>query len=257
MERTAGTIARRGAWLVALCLAASASIEAQTPPAAQTSEAPPAATLKPFVARYKVEAFGFLAGTADISLANGGAAGEYRYRTALNPHGLFRFAIPSGATLTTWVRFDGSMVQPLRYREEDGTDDTDKDVALDFDWAHGLVQGTAHDKPVRFAVAPNTQDPLSLQLAVLADLTGRREPHSYAMVDKTKVKEYAYKSEGSARIHTQLGTLDTVIFSSSRPGATKVTRVWYAPSLDFTAVQSDELDDGKVRIRMSILSLSR
>ncbi len=256
MERLDRTIARLGSCLVVLGVAASGSIDAQTPPAAPAAEIAPGATLKPFVARYKVEAFGFLAGTADISLT-GGAAGEYQYRTSLNPHGLFRFAIPSGATLTTWVHFDGTTVRPLRYREEDGSNDTDKDVALEFDWVQGLVQGTAHDKAVRLAVAPNTQDPLSLQLAVLADFTGRREPHAYAMVDKTKVKEYDYKSEGTARIHTELGTLDTVIFSSSRPGTTKVTRVWYAPSLDYTAVRSDELDDGKVRIRMSILSLKR
>ncbi|HZF17561.1 MAG TPA: DUF3108 domain-containing protein [Steroidobacteraceae bacterium] len=248
MRRPARKFTFLSASLLALGLAGTRAIDAQAPAAA--------ATLKPFVARYKVEAFGFLAGTAEISLENG-APGEYQYRTTLNPHGLFRFAIPSGATLTTWVRFDGSRVQPLRYREEDGSSDTDKDVALEFDWTRALVQGTAHDELVRLAVAADTQDPLSLQLAVLADLASGREPHGYAMVDKTKVKQYAYKAEGTARIPTELGTLDTVIYSSSRAGSSKVTRVWYAPSLDFTAVRSDDLDDGKVRIRMTILSLKR
>ena len=240
------------------CLIACGGPSAATdlPPAPLTSElaAAPSA-IKPFSARYKVVAFGFAAGTADITLEGGG--GHYQYRTTLNPHGLFRLAIPSGATLTTWVETDGSNVHPLRYREDDGTKDTDEDVALDFDWNLGLVHGTADDEAVRLALSANAQDPMSLQLAVLTDFANRREPHRYAMVDKTKIKEYDYKAEGNARLDTALGALDTVIFSSSRTGSSKITRVWYAPALDYTPVRSEDIDDGRVRIRMTILSLKR
>jgi len=239
------------------CLAAFAA-EAQSPVA--SGPAPMAAgaviALKPFSARYKVEAFGFTAGTADITLT-AGTEGHYEYRTSLNPRGLFRLAVPSGATLTTWVETDGATVRPLRYREDDGSRDTDKDVALDFDWPHGIVQGTSHEEPVRLNVPVNAQDPMSLQLAVLTDFANGREPHSYAMVDKTKVKQYQYRSEGRVRIQTELGALDTVVYSSTRPGSSKVTRVWYAPSLDYLAVRSEDHDNGRLRVRMSIISVKR
>jgi Protein of unknown function (DUF3108) len=246
------------ALLVALLACAALGSRAQPPERTADAPlvAPPPATLKPFTARYKVEAFGFTAGTADIIL-EGGTGGRYHYTTALHPHGLFRVLIPSGATLTTSAETDGASVRPMRYREDDGTEATGEDVTLDFDWNHEVVQGVAHDKAVRLSLPANTQDPMSLQLAVLTDFANQREPVRYSMVDKTEVKEYDYKSEGRARLDTALGPLDTVIYSSSRPGSSKVTRVWYAPALDFTPVRSDQIDDGKVRIRMTLLSLKR
>jgi hypothetical protein len=246
------------ALLMALLACTALGSRAQPPAGTAVAPlvAPPPGTLKPFSARYKVEAFGFTAGTADIIL-EGGTGGRYQYTTALHPHGLFRVLIPSGATLTTSAETDGSSVRPLHYREEDGTQATGEDVTLDFDWHHEVVQGTAHDKAVRLSLPANTQDPMSLQLAVLTDFANQREPVRYTMVDKTQIKEYDYKSEGRARLDTALGPLDTVIYSSGRQGSSKVTRVWYAPSLDFAPVRSDQFDDGKIRIRMTILSLKR
>jgi hypothetical protein len=226
-------------------------------PTAQTAAAPTAVTLKPFTSRYKVEAFGFVAGMADITLTVQ-SDGHYQYSTAIHPRGLARLVFPSNGTLTTLAEADGSSVRPLRYREEDGTAATDDDVALDFDWSQGIVAGTAHDKSVRLSLSANTQDPMSIQLAVLLDFASTREPLRYSMVDKTKIKVYEYKSEGRARLETALGPLDTVIYSSNRPGqANRLTRVWYAPVLDYTPVRSDDINDGKLRVRMTILSLKR
>jgi hypothetical protein len=226
-------------------------------PAAAPAQAPAPPVLKPFNARYKVEAFGFSAGTADIILKNG-TAGHYEYSTALHPRGLFRLVVPSNATLATSAEAEGTSVRPLRYREEDGTESTSDDVTLDFDWTHGIVQGVAQDEPVRLALPANTQDPMSIQLAVLLDFANKREPVRYPMVDKTQIKVYEYKSEGPARLETALGPLDTVIYSSNRPGQpNRLTRVWYAPALDYTPVRSEDINDGKLRIRMTILSLKR
>jgi hypothetical protein len=259
--------------LVALLACAAADSRAELPvhkvvaplvapppplPAPVTPPAPaPAPVLKPFASRYKVEAFGFTAGMADITLVVQ-SDGRYQYSTALHPRGLARLVFPSNGTLTTWAEADGLSVRPLKYREEDGTAATDDDVALDFDWAKGTVQGTAHDESVRLPLPANTQDPMSIQLAVLLDFAGKREPLRYSMVDKTKIKVYEYKSEGRARLDTALGPLDTVIYSSNRPGQpTRLTRVWYAPALDYTPVRSEDINDGKLRVRMTILSLKR
>jgi hypothetical protein len=261
MKMLAGNTRFRRALLVALLAGAAVGSRAQPPaPPLTTPAAPPAQAapaLKPFAARYKVEAFGFTAGTADIVLQDG-SDGRYEYTSALHPHGLFRLLIPSGATLTTSAESDGSTVRPLRYREEDGTEATSEDVALEFDWSRGVVQGVAHDEAVHLPLPANTQDPMSIQLAVLLDFANKRVPLRYSMVDKTQIKEYEYKSEGPARLDTPLGPLDTVIYSSNRPGqASRLTRVWYAPALDYTPVRSEDINDGKLRIRMTILSLKR
>lgn len=234
-----------------------APLVAPPPPPPPAPVAPAPAALKPFTSRYKVEAFGFTAGMADITLIVQ-PDGRYQYATALHPRGLARLVFPSNGTLTTWAEADGSSVRPMRYREEDGTDATDDDVALDFDWSQGIVHGTAHDAAVRLSMPAKTQDPMSIQLAVLLDFANKRVPLRYAMVDKTKIKEYEYKAEGTTRLETALGPLDTVIYSSNRPGQpTRLTRVWYAPALDYTPVRSEDVNDGKLRVRMTILSLKR
>ncbi len=264
LKNSRRTILWRVMILVTGVLAAMVSVHSQPPtpapsPALATAPAPAAppaaATLTPFTARYKVEFFGFTAGTIDASLQ--GSNGHYQYRTTLNPHGLFRLKIPSGSWISSWIETDGVSVRPLRYQEEDGSSDTDEDVALEFDWAHGVVHGTAHDAAVRLPLLANSQDPLSLQVAVLTDFANHREPRHYPMVDKDKIKEYDYKSAGSARIGTALGTLDTVMFTSTRPGSTKVSRFWYAPSLGYLMVKSEDSDGGSVRLRMTMLSLKR
>ncbi len=230
---------------------APATAPASTPPQSAAAKA-----LKPFSARYKIEFFGIPAGTADIILTNG-TSGRYQYTTAPHPNALARFWFPSHGTLTSLAETDGFSVRPLQYREEDGTKATDEDVSLDFDWSQGVVHGVAHDEPVRLPLAAHTQDPMSLQLAVLMDFANKRAPAHYAMVDKTQIKEYDYKSEGQTRLDTALGPLDTVIYTSSRPGASKITRVWYAPALDFVQVRSEDSDNGRVRVRVTITSLKR
>ncbi len=271
MDRLPGNAYFMRALLVVLLACAAADSHAQmpvhkvvaplvappAPPPAPAAVAPTAVALKPFTSRYKVEAFGFTAGMADITLTVQ-SDGRYQYSTALHPRGLARLVFPSNGTLTTLAEADGSSVRPLRYREEDGTAATDDDVALDFDWSQGIVHGTAHDESVRLAMPAKTQDPMSIQLAVLLDFANKREPLRYSMVDKTKIKVYEYKSEGQARLETALGPLDTVIYSSNRPGQpTRLTRVWYAPALDYTPVRSEDINDGKLRVRMTILSLKR
>jgi hypothetical protein len=77
------------------------------------------------------------------------------------------------------------------------------------------------------------------------------------MVDKTKIKTYDYKREGVARLRTALGVLDTIVFTNSRAGSDKITRFWYAPTLDYLTVRSEDLVDGKLRTRMTIQSLKR
>ena len=65
------------------------------------------------------------------------------------------------------------------------------------------------------------------------------------------------RREGAARIHTALGELDTVIWSSSRPDSDRVTRMWYAPSLGYLPVRAEQMRSGKLQVRMLIRSLTR
>ena len=233
---------------IRLCLVATAFVVAT---AADSS-----VTLQPFNARYAVVWRGFNAGTTDLDLARA-PDGQYVYASRANARGFFRAFFSDEITQTSWFDFDEQGVRPMRYRADDGSGDTKRDISIDFDWRAGRARGTAEEKPVDVALEPGVQDAMSIQIAMLVDLLRGQKAGTYRLIDKDKIKEYHYTYEGEERLKTALGELDTVIYTSQRTGSKRLTRTWYAPSLGYVAVRGEQLRDGKREWVMDIRSLDR
>ena len=231
-----------------LCLTATASTA--------VTAADVSASLQPFTASYGVVWKGFNAGTTELELARA-PDGQFVYASRANARGLFRAVFSEEITQTSWFNVTAQGVRPTRYRADDGTSETKRDISLDFDWQAGRVRGTAEDKPVDLTLEPGVQDAMSIQAAVLLDLLRGAKTGTYRLVDKDKIKEYAYKYEGDARLKTALGEVDTVIYTSQRVGSKRLTRTWYAPSLGYIAVRGEQMRDGKREWVMDIRSLDR
>jgi hypothetical protein len=216
----------------------------------------PAEPLKPFIARYGIVWRGFNAGTTELELSRA-ADGEFIYASRANARGLFRAVFSEEITQTSWFTLVNGDVRPVRYRADDGTDDTDRDISVDFDWVGGHAGGTAENKAVEVTLESGTQDAMSIQMALMRDLLNGKKPTTYRMLDKDQIKEYSYTYEGEARLKTILGELDTVIYRSQRTGSKRVTRTWYAPSLGYVAVRGEQVREGKREWLMEIRSLDR
>ncbi len=80
-------------------------------------------------------------------------------------------------------------------------------------------------------------------------------PKTFQIIDKDQLKEFNYTQEGTARIRTEIGELETVIVTSQRTGNNRILRMWFAPSLGFVPVQAERSRDGKVEIAMRIKSV--
>lgn len=214
------------------------------------------APLRPFKASYVVVWRGMSAGTNELELIADGPD-RYVYTSRANARGLFRAFFSDEITQTSWFTLNGSDVRPQRYRADDGSEDTERDIALDFEWQNGRVTGTAEEKNVDLELEPNAQDAMSIQIAHLMDLGRGARDTVYKMVDKDRVKEYTYTYEGVARLKTKLGELDTVIYRVERPNSKRVTRTWHATSLGYLPVRAERLRDGKREWLMEIRSLQR
>lgn len=214
-----------------------------------------AEALAPFTAAFTVDWKGVNAGTSSLELVQP-SPGRWRYTSRNHARGLFRLAFPDDITQVSEFSLNGEP-RPLRYRGDDGSESTEKDVRLDFDWKSNRVTGVAEEKKVDLELRPGLQDPMTLQIAVMLDLAAGRRPATYWMIDKRKIKDYEYRSDGSARLRTVAGEFDTVIWSSRRPGSDRVTRVWYATSLGYTPVHAERLRGGKTEITMTLRSLAR
>jgi hypothetical protein len=245
----------RAVLLLWVAAAAPISSLAQAPLAAPLA-APLNAPLQPFKTSFSVEWKGINAGTSWLELTQSGP-GQYRYVSRNNARGIFRLALPDEITQTSDFVLENGLVKPVRYRADDGSADKSRDISLDFDWSRNRVRGTAEKKAVDLEASPGLQDGMSVQIALMVDLAAGRSPSMYWMIDKNKLKDYEYRSEGTARIRTTLGELDTVIWSSRRPNSDRITRVWYAPALGYSPVKAERVRGGKVEVAMTLRSLAR
>jgi len=130
-------------------------------------------------------------------------------------------------------------------------------VTLDFDWNERRARGTSETKPVDLTLKDGTQDVMSIQVEVMLDLKNGTMPKTFQIIDKDEVKEFIYAREGTAKINTAIGSLDTVIVSSQRAGSNRILRMWFAPALGFVPVQAERSRDGKLEFAMRIKSLKR
>lgn len=223
-------------------------------PVLAAAEPPP---LQPFVAQYSVSWKGINAGNSELKLVRRGD-GRYLYSSRSMARGMYRLIFRDEILQSTEAEVTADGVRPLRYRGDDGSDKTDRDVSLDFDWGAGVVSGMAEDERVRLALPAGVQDPMSIQLALMLDLQRKRDVTGYQMADKDRIKSYVYTYEGTQRINTALGAVDTVVYSSHREDSNRrITRMWHAPSLGFIPVKAERIKDGKREVTMEIKSLQR
>jgi hypothetical protein len=215
------------------------------------AEAPGDTGLAPFVAHYQADWKGISVGTSDIQLAQGPEPGHYLYTWTITARGIFRVAYRDDLVQKSWVTVAGDHVRPEKYFGKEGG----SSVELNFDWQNKRATGVSETKPVDIALQDGTQDVMSSQVEVMLDLKNGNLPKTFHIIDKDQLKEFNYTQEGSAKIRTAIGELDTVIVTSQRVGNNRILRMWFAPSLGFVPVQAERSRDGKVEIAMRIKSL--
>jgi hypothetical protein len=211
---------------------------------------------QPFKVTFDVKWRGMGAGTSMLELTRKNAT-EYTYRSSNTARGVFRLAVPDTVTQTSDFTVVDGKVRPSSYTGDDGSSDTARDVSLKFDWSAGRVTGVAEDKPVNEPIEPGVQDSLSVQIALMCALASGQTPTSFKLIDKDKVKDYQYTSEGSATLDTPLGKLETVIYKSQREGTTRLTRMWIAPSLGYLPVRAEQIRKGKQELQLTLKSVER
>jgi hypothetical protein len=209
--------------------------------------------LKPFQATYTAEWKGMTAGTTTLELRRAGPD-LYSYSSTSNARGIFRMAFSETLVQTSTFRLQDGLIQPVAFR---GIDEKEREINPDFDWTAMKVSGVAKDHAVDLPLTAGVQDPMSLQISVLRSLgTGKVVP-TVTLVDSDKLKDYELRLEGTARIETALGELDTVIYTTRRAGTERTTRTWVAPALGYLPVKAERIRGKKVEFTLFIQSVDR
>jgi hypothetical protein len=237
---------------VLLALAAPAS--AQPAEAAQADAAAAGdAGIAPFSAQFQADWKGITVGTSNIALKADSEPGHYVYTWTITARGIFRLAYSDDLVQTSWLSIDADHARPERYFGSQGA----ASVALNFDWPNKRASGESEGKPVDLKLKDGTQDVMSIQVEVMLDLKSSNLPEIFHIIDKDQLKDFNYRREGSARIKTAIGELDTVIVTSQQPGNNRILKMWFAPSLGYVPVQAERTRNGKLEMSMRIRSLNR
>jgi hypothetical protein len=245
-----------GALMLAIAASRAAAAPAAAPASAPASapafaQAPGDAGIAPFIAHYEAAWKGISLGTSEIQLTRGTEPGHYLYTWTITARGIFRIAYSDDLVQKSWLSMTGDHVRPDKYFGKQGS----STVEIAFDWQNQRATGVSETKPVDIKLLDGTQDVMSIQVEVMLDLKNGHLPNTFQIIDKDQLKEFKYTQEGTAKIRTAIGELDTIIVTSQRTGNNRILRMWFAPLLGFVPVQAERSRDGKIEIAMRVKSV--
>jgi hypothetical protein len=244
-----GRTARRPVLRIVAALGVSMVLAA---PAAR-AESP----LRPYTARYHVSYRGLSGGEIESSFRHGQQPGLWQYETRVYPNLFGRIAVSAQAREVSTIQVSPSGVRPLSFSFNDGANDRQKDVKLNYDWTAGKLTGVAEGKPIAFELVPGVQDTASVQAAMIQERLAGRRPQSFKIVAGGKLREYRYWMEGTQQVMTPFGQIEAEVWANQRDGSSRVSKVWHAPSLGYVPVQAIQYRKGNPEVQMKLVKLDR
>ncbi|MDE2052239.1 MAG: DUF3108 domain-containing protein [Gammaproteobacteria bacterium] len=231
--------------------AAAGGVLSQPAPSA-TQSAPSATQPVPFVATYTVAWHGVTAGTSTLELRETEPQ-LYLYTSTDEAYGIFRLAFPHALRQSSRFRIAAGEVQPLSFQ----AGGPGNDVMAQFDWKNGQVTGMAKGKLLDLKLHAGTQDPLSVQIAIMLKLLARDAPESFWMLNTDEIDRFQYTRHEESTLDTPLGKLRTILYTSHQPGSNKTTYLWLAPALDYMPARAEQHVKGSTQVSLEIRAFKR
>ncbi len=219
---------------------------------ARAAGAPPAVVPPTFTATYSIAWHGITAGTSRLTLTET-SPGHYRYSSNDHASGLFRLFFHQAIRQESRFEVSNGEVRPLSFVAE-GHGPPERAT---FDWTHGRVTGTAKGKPLDLKLKPGTQDPGSVQIALMMALLAGKPPSSFWMLNTDVINQFQFVHRGEATLRTPLGRLPTLLYTSHHARARRTTYMWLAPALDYLPARLEQRRGDSTLFSLNILSFKK
>ena len=233
--------------IAAALLTAAATGHAAPTGGAVTPTPAPVAQPVPFDATYTISWHGVTAGSSILELRET-APQSYLYTSTDTAYGVFRLAIHHPLRQSSRFKVTAGEVAPLAF-EAGGIGN---DVMAQFDWKAGRVTGTAKGKLLDLKLQPGTQDPLSVQIAIMLKLQAQDAPAGFWMLNTDEIDRFQYVRHEEGTLDTPLGKLRTILFTSHQAGSNKTTYLWLAPALDYMPARAEQRVKGSTQVALEI-----
>jgi hypothetical protein len=207
----------------------------------------------PFVATYTIAWHGVSAGSSTLELRQT-APQLYLYTSTDEAYGVFRLAFPHPLRQSSRLRIAAGEVEPLAFQAAGAGNE----VMAQFDWQAGQVTGMAKGKLLDLKLQPGTQDPLSVQIAIMLRLQAQdAAPDAFWMLNTDEIDRFQYVRHEQATLDTPLGKLRTILYTSHKPGSDKTTYLWLAPALDYMPARAEQHVKGSTQVALEIRTFTR
>ena len=198
--------------------------------------------LQPYTATYQFNLNQQLTGTATRTLSKQ-ENNHYRYQFSASA------AIANANEVSDFI-FENQQVQSLNYQNTKQILFKTKIDKADFDWQQSLLiaqrKGESTNHPL---TDKSTLDPLNLEVQIRQDLLSATTPHlkaEYVLGDAKGVHPLKFTIDGTEKIKTPYGELDTLKVSRVHQDKERTTQFWLAKSLDYLPVKVVQVDDAAV-----------
>lgn len=214
--------------------------------------------IAPFDVSYEVGNNLINAGSARLSLTN--SKGLWQYSLSTKPKGIFKLTgkgrIQETSTFELADVDNGVQIQPqvYAYRQDD---ERNRSVDATFDWAGDTLTWQRRGEEGTEPLDDKTLDRLTVTLAVMNALRHEFTTLEVPVFDNGRIKTMLFTNEGTVKLDTRLGKIDTVrVRSQNKDGGSRHTNTWFAPSLDYVPVRIEQFKRDELIARLSLKSLS-
>lgn len=124
-----------------------------------------------------------------------------------------------------------------------------------FDWDANTVTTLHEDGESVMPVSAGTSDPMSLTLALRAQLEKGLKEFSLEVVDEDEIDHHLYRAADIENLQTPLGCFEVVPLQRVRQNSKRYSSGWYATSLGYFPVQLMHGKKGSKKYQMRITRL--
>ena len=193
-----------------------------------------------YTAHYDVEKYSIVVGRTSISLDQTDEKLHYSQNVKLVGFAaLFKNDLVAENSWITKTVDNQFLLEKYQYVHTNSS--RNRDVLIKADWSKaddgkmtGVVKGTVSGNPVSVQTQDSTWDNFSFQLALINDVSDRKEKLSYNVISQGRLKKYNFSMLGEKKITLNDKEYDAI--KIERIDGKRKTLIWLAPELHYIPV---------------------
>lgn len=213
--------------------------------------------LKPFKIKYAVK-YAVASGELTLAMTKGDSNG-YNLDSKLVGKGIAKLVIADPVSQRASFVITDNGVQATSYALSDGTDENTKGGRIEYDW--DASQASLYSKEDGNSVLPltsGTMDNLVMQIAAAFEAKLGNKEFSFLELEPGKeLQTQNFKYEGTEKIKTKIGEVQTIKYSQNREGSSRTNYIWYSTEHDYVPIELLRVKDGKTEFTWKLISLEQ